>query len=147
MSEEWPMAGKKHTQMSAQESKRHDRLDRAAGEMWKDAARTASAGADALEGAANAVAVGEALDSAGQIMLASGVRDLTRAADLQTMATRVASLSEIVAESGAADVAQGAQMLVAAEDVETVSAVVGVMSLTDLDRGMELARISGELQV
>jgi hypothetical protein len=38
------------------------------------------------------------------------------------------------------------EMLVAADDVETVSAVVGVMSLADLDRGMELARISGELQ-
>jgi hypothetical protein len=37
-------------------------------------------------------------------------------------------------------------MLVAADDVETASAVVGVMSMVDLDRGMELARVSGELQ-
>ena len=121
-------------------------LERAADAMWKDAAKTAAAGAGALEDAARAVEMGEALDSAGQIMLASGIQDLTRAADLQTVATRVASLSEIVAESGAADVAQGAEMLVAADDVETVSAVVGVMSLADLDRGMELARVSGELQ-
>jgi hypothetical protein len=131
---------------SSRKSTRQDKVERAADAMWKDAAKTASAGAGALEDAARAVEMGEALDSAGQIMLASGIQDLTRAADLQTVAARVASLSKVVAESGATDVAQGAEMLVAADDVETVSAVVGVMSLADLDRGMELARFSGELQ-
>jgi hypothetical protein len=127
-------------------STREDKVERAADALWTDAAKTAQAGAGALEDAARAVEIGEALDSAGQIVLASGIQDLTRAEDLQTVANRIGSLSAIVAESGAADVMQGAEMLVAADDVETASAVVGVMSMVDLDRGMELARVSGELQ-
>jgi hypothetical protein len=140
------MASRTRSHGSSLKSTREDKRERAADAMWKDAAKTASVGASALEDAANAVELGEALDSAGQIVLASGIQDLTRAQDLQLVANRVGSLSAIVAESGAADVMQGAEMLVAADDVETASAVVGVMSMVDLDRGMELARVSGELQ-
>lgn len=36
-------------------------------------------------------------------------------------------------------------MLMASEDVEAMSALVGLMSLGDLDRGLELGRMAGEL--
>jgi hypothetical protein len=140
------MATRTQPRKSLQESTSQEELDRAAGALWTDAAKTAQAGVNDIEEAARTMASAEVLDSAGQIALGAGIHDLTRADDLETVASRVASLSAIVAESGAADVAQGAEMLVAADDVGTVSAVVGLMSMADLDRGMELARISGELQ-
>jgi hypothetical protein len=50
-----------------------------------------------------------------------------------------------VAIAGARDLAHGADLLEAATDVEVVSALVGTMSRADLERGMELARLSGEM--
>lgn len=140
------MATRSRAHTSSRGSSKQAQLERAAGDMRKDAVEMAQSGADSMEAAAGGLAVAEVLDSAGLIAFGAGIQDLTRAEDLQTVASRVGTLSEVVAASGVADVAQGAEMLVAAEDVATVSAVVGVMSLTDLDRGMELARISGELQ-
>jgi hypothetical protein len=51
-----------------------------------------------------------------------------------------------VASAGVADVAEGAAILAASEDVSVLSAMVGLMSVEDLDHGLELARLSGELQ-
>jgi hypothetical protein len=44
------------------------------------------------------------------------------------------------------DIAEGAEMLAASEDVGVISALVGMMSLDSLEHGLELARMSGEMQ-
>jgi hypothetical protein len=44
-------------------------------------------------------------------------------------------------------VAQGVELLAASDDITAMGALVGVMSVEDLERGMELARLSGELRV
>ena len=43
------------------------------------------------------------------------------------------------------DVAEGLEMLEASEDVDLMGAMVGLMSADDLERGLELARMAGEL--
>jgi hypothetical protein len=61
------------------------------------------------------------------------------------VAERVSTLSEIVEAAGVTDVAEGLEMLEASEDVDLMGAMVGLMSADDLERGLELARMAGEL--
>jgi hypothetical protein len=44
------------------------------------------------------------------------------------------------------DLAQGAELLAKSEDVAALSAVVGLMGVDDLERGLQLARLAGELE-
>ena len=62
------------------------------------------------------------------------------------MSDRMAILGQAVAIAGIADVAQGAEILAGSEDVGVMSALVGMMSVEDIEHGLELARLSGELQ-
>ena len=43
------------------------------------------------------------------------------------------------------DVIEGAEMLAASEDIGVMSTIVSLMSAEDLERGLELARLAGEL--
>lgn len=54
-------------------------------------------------------------------------------------------VGDVMAAAGVLDMAQGADMLDASEDIQTLSLMIGMMSEEDLDRGMELARLAGEL--
>lgn len=96
-------------------------------------------GAQRLDNAADMAA-------AGAVIIGKGASDLTKAEDVKLMSERMAVLSDVVSAAGAADVAQGAAMLAASEDVTVMSALVGLMSLDDIEHGMELARLSGEMR-
>lgn len=122
------------------------KLNETAGAMEQAAVATAVAGgqevvhgAERLDGAADMAAAGAAL-------IGQGASDLARAEDARLMSDRMAVLSDVVSAAGAADIAQGAAMLAASEDVTVMSALMGLMSIDDLEHGMELARLSGELQ-
>ncbi|GAI44047.1 unnamed protein product, partial [marine sediment metagenome] len=43
------------------------------------------------------------------------------------------------------DVIEGVEMLATSEDVNVLSAMVGLMGAEDLDHGLELARMAGEM--
>ena len=60
-------------------------------------------------------------------------------------ADRMQQLSDLVGEAGVVDVAEGVDMLMKGGDVRAMGAIVGLMSWEDLDRGMELARMAGEM--
>jgi len=77
----------------------------------------------------------------------SGIRHLTQAEDIALVAQRVARLSEVVGEAGARDAMEGVEMLVASDNIEAMSAMMGLMSLGDLEQGLALARISGEMRM
>ena len=77
-----------------------------------------------------------------------GVRasEITRGAEARVVADRMAKLSDIVAAAGVTDVAEGLALLDESEDVDLMSALVGLMSAADLERGLKIARIAGELR-
>jgi len=77
--------------------------------------------------------------------VAAGSSDLTRAADAAIVAERVQELSEIVGAAGVVDVEEGVDMMLKGGDVKAMGAIVKLMSREELDRGLELARIAGEL--
>jgi hypothetical protein len=95
-------------------------------------------GAQDLEVARTAVKIGVA-------EVAAGSSDLTRAADAALVADRMQELSEIVGAAGIVDVEEGVEMLMKGQDVRAMGAIVKLMSKEELERGLELARIAGEL--
>jgi hypothetical protein len=70
---------------------------------------------------------------------------LTRAADAAIVAERVQDLSDIVGAAGIVDVEEGIDMLMKGGDVKAMGAIVKLMSREELERGLELARLAGEL--
>ena len=62
------------------------------------------------------------------------------------VADRLSTLADVVADAGVDDLVEGAELLMASDDVQAMSAAVGLMSLGDLDLGLELSRMAGELQ-
>ena len=77
--------------------------------------------------------------------VAAGSSDLTRAADAAVMAERVQELSDLVGAAGVVDVEEGVAMIMKGGDVKAMGAIVRLMSREELDRGLELARLAGEL--
>ena len=104
-----------------------------------------------FEGAAGMVAGAQDLKVAktagvvGVAEVAAGASDLTRATDAALAAERMQQLSDIVGEAGVVDVAEGVDMLIKGGDVRAMGAIVTLMSREELDRGLELARIAGEM--
>ena len=95
-------------------------------------------GADDLDIARDAAAIGVA-------EVAAAASDLTRAVDAEIVAERVQHLSEVVGEAGVVDVAEGVEMLMTGADVRAMGSLVGLISEEELKRGLELARMAGEL--
>lgn len=85
------------------------------------------------------------LEEASKEALFAGASDLTAGLDDIEAADRAAFFSGVVATAGIIDVAEGADLLASAESVETASALMSVMSATDIDFGMELAGIAGQV--
>ena len=104
------------------------------------------AGAETVAQGAEDLETARVLIREGAASLAEGASDLTRAQDAELMAERTARVSQAVGEAGLADLAQGAEMLAASQDVDVMSAVVGLMGIEDFENGLELARLSGELE-
>jgi hypothetical protein len=100
---------------------------------------------EVMDGVDRMQAAGD-LARTGTVLAASGASDLTRAMDEKIVADRLETLSDVVAVAGVTDVAEGAAMLAESEDVGVMSALVGMMSEDDLEHGLELARLSGELE-
>ena len=104
-----------------------------------------------FEGAAGMVAgaqdlkVAKTAGAVGVAEVAAGASDLTRATDAALAAERMQQLSDIVGAAGVVDVAQGVDMLIKGGDVRAMGAIVTLMSREELDRGLELARIAGEM--
>lgn len=122
------------------------KLAETAREMGEVAIAAAQAGKqEAVHGAERLEAAAE-LATAGSVVFAQGASDLTRAKDEKVMAGRMAVLSEAVAVAGVVDIAEGAEMLAASEDVGVLNALMGMMSEENIKHGLELARLSGELE-
>ena len=122
------------------------KLNQTAGAMEQAAVEAAVAGGqEMIEGAARLDAAAD-MAAAGAVLIGKGASNLTKAEDAKIMSGRMALLSDTVSAAGAADIAQGAAMLAASDDVNVMSALVGLMSLEDIEHGMELARLSGEMR-
>ena len=61
------------------------------------------------------------------------------------MAERVQELSDLVGIAGEVDVEEGVDLILKGGDVKAMGAIVKLMSKEELERGLELARIAGEL--
>ena len=122
------------------------KLNETAGAMEQAAVLAAVTGEkEVIQGAERLDAAAD-MAAAGAVLMGKGASDLTKAEDAKLMSERMAVLSDVVSAAGSADIAQGAAMLAASEDVNVMSALVGLMSLEDIEHGMELARLSGEMR-
>ena len=90
-----------------------------------------------------------ASDAAGDTVLlaAEGAADVTRGEDELQASEALGDLSDIAEAKGVRDVAAGAITLDAAEDAAAVGALMAAVTADDLDRGMLLASLSGQLRV
>jgi hypothetical protein len=86
------------------------------------------------------------MSTASRVMLAEGASDATRGIDAANAARLADRLGEAVATAGARDMSQAADLLAESEDLAVQSAIVSAMSVADLDRGMELASVAGQLE-
>ena len=75
-------------------------------------------------------------------MADKGIGDIARGARIRCGWRRVGELSEVVV-----DLAQGVEMLATSDDIQLLASVVGLMGKEDLDRGLQLARVAGELEM
>ena len=50
-----------------------------------------------------------------------------------------------MAAAGAEDMAEGAEMILASDDVGAMSAIAALMSAEDVELGLEVARVAGEM--
>jgi len=139
------MTGEKPTK-SKRVSISKRKLAENAGEIENVAAAAAMIGGQEAALGAERLEAAENLAAAGAVMLAQGASDVTQAVDQKIMSDRMAVLSDAVAVAGMADVAEGVAILAKSEDVSVLSALVGMMSTDGIEHGMELARLSGELQ-
>lgn len=91
------------------------------------------------------LAVARVATAVGVAEVAAAASDLTRSADAAIAAERMQQLSDVVGVAGVVDVAQGVDMLLKGGNVRAMGAIVSLMSKEELDRGLELARLAGEL--
>lgn len=103
-------------------------------------------GKEYMEAGLDAVQLGRDLAGGAMDEVAAGARDMTRAIDSAVVADRLGTLSKVAASAGVNDIAQGTELMLASEDVAAMSAAVGLMSLDDLQSGLHVGRIAGELE-
>ncbi len=111
------------------------------------AAVARAVGSEDLE--AGAGLLDAAADAAGEsvVLTAVGSADLTRGEDQLEAASALDDLSDIAGAKGVRDAAAGAITLGAAEDAAAVGALMAAVTVDDLERGMLLASLSGQLRV
>ena len=98
------------------------------------------AGAELVDAAGEAARETVGLAAIGAADVTSGVDQLDRAEDLE-------DLSDIATREAVADTVRGAATLEAAEETADVSALVAAVSVDNLERGMFLASLAGQLEV
>ena len=81
------------------------------------------------------------------VLAAAGAADLTRGEDELQASEALSDLSDVAAATGVRDAAAGAITLGAAEDAAAVGALMAAVTADNLDRGMLLASLSGQLRV
>src|SRR5436190_10417993 len=111
------------------------------------AKKARAAGAEDLQ--AGAGLLDEAADAAGKtvVLAAQGAADMTHGEDELQASEALSDLSDVAARTGIRDAAAGAITLGAAEDAAAVGALVAAVSADNLERGMLLASLSGQLRV
>ncbi len=80
-------------------------------------------------------------------LAAEGAADLTSGEDSLDRADSLDALSDLATDEAVADTVRGAATLEAAEETADVSALVAAVSADNLDRGMFLASLAGQLDV
>ena len=99
---------------------------------------------DAAEGLEDLQAAGD-VSAASRDLLAEGASDATLGADALRAAQRAERRSKRAAREGARDLAPGEELLTASEVMTIQSDIVREMSADDLEHGMKLAGIAGQL--
>ena len=122
--------------------------------MAKGKTDTAAVAGAALEAGVEDLAAGaELIDAAGEAaretvaLAAEGAADVTSGLDQLDRAQSLEALSDLAADEAVADTVRGAATLEAAEETADLSALVAAVSADNLDRGMFLASLSGQLDV
>ena len=120
----------------------------AKGQTTKDKAR-AAAEAGAEDMVAGAGLIDEAGDAARKTvgLAAEGAADVTRGEDQLRAADAYSTLSDVAAVKGVVDTAEGEEVLEAAEEAAAVSTLFAAVSAENIDRGMVLASLSGQIRV
>ncbi len=108
---------------------------------------TAVEGAEQAADGAQLVSAGRDLAGVALQATASAASDLTRAQDAARVAQRVEDIGRVVGAAGEADLAQGIGMMATASDIQALSTAFRALSNDDLDQGLRIGRISGELAI
>ena len=104
-------------------------------------------------GAEDVVAGAELLDEAAGAarktvdLAAAGAADTTRGEDELAASAAFDQLSDAAAGQGLLDAAEGAEVLDVAEQVAAVSTLMAAVTADDMERGMFLASLSGQIRV
>ena len=106
----------------------------------RSGSRTSRPGAELIDAAGDAARETVAL-------AAEGAADLTSGDDRSTAPSSLDALSDLATDEAVADTVRGAATLEAAEETADVSALVAAVSADNLDRGMFLASLAGQLDV
>lgn len=106
---------------------------------------TATAGVAEIDSGLETMAAAVETSKAGRQVMRDATRKLVEGESAQRSAQNLAAVSAAVAEAGVADMAQGVALLAASDDIAVQSAILGELSEDDLDLGMELAAMGGQL--
>jgi hypothetical protein len=82
----------------------------------------------------------------GTVLVGEGASDLTQAEDKKIMSDRMADVSDVVGAAGIVDVAEGVEMIMKGGNVKAMGAIISMMSREELERGLRLAHLAGELK-
>jgi hypothetical protein len=86
------------------------------------------------------------LSENGRIVAAQSWKDMMQGVDVMAAAEAVAKLSRVAALAGARDMSEGTRVLAASQDIVSQSLALGSLSEEDLDLGLALAGIAGQLR-
>ncbi len=94
----------------------------------------------------NRTELATALSEGGRTVAAKSWKDMIQGVDAMAAAEAVAKLGRVVALAGAKDVLEGTKVLAASQDIACQSLAMGALSDEDLDLGLALAGIAGQLR-
>ena len=87
----------------------------------------------------------KALSDGGRAVAAKSWKDMVQGVDAMAAAEAVAKLSRVVAQAGAKNVLEGAKVLAASQDIASQSLAAAALSAEDMDLGLALAGMAGQL--
>jgi hypothetical protein len=120
-------------------------LKESATELATSAEMTQFSGAVQVQGGVGALQDAKEMGKQSRKDLVKGTTNVTRGVDKMIVAGAAASIGDTVGFAGVNDVMQGEEMLDASERIAMQTAIVQALGEHDLDRGMDLAAIAGQL--